>query len=77
MGVMLKVSEVAKRLSVSLALCYRLITERIIPHHMIGKAIRVSEEQLQSYLDASKREGTESLPARHRQLRTRLKNFSL
>jgi excisionase family DNA binding protein len=73
----LRVAEVAKRLSISQALCYRLIAKNVIPHHLIGKAIRISEEQLQQYLEETKRERDQPSPARRQPSRPRLKHLSL
>ena len=50
---LLKISEVAKRLSVSTAFVYEIIAEGRLRHHRLGRgqgAIRVSEEQLAAYL---------------------------
>lgn len=52
---MLKVSEVARRLNVSQSKVYELIEAGQLTHHRIGGAIRVSEEQLATFLEETKR----------------------
>lgn len=74
---MLRVSDVARRLSLSESKVYELVEGRLLAHHKIGGAIRVSEQQLAEFLEETKRERG----ARERQTRQlprpRLKNFSL
>jgi excisionase family DNA binding protein len=50
---MLRVAEVAKRLGVSQALVYQLLTERRIPHFRLGTGrgtIRIRAEDVDAYL---------------------------
>jgi len=61
---MLKVSQVANRLNLSISKTYELIETGELGHHRLGGAIRVSEAQLQDYLEATKKGGFE--PARKR-----------
>ncbi|HUY33191.1 MAG TPA: helix-turn-helix domain-containing protein [Pirellulales bacterium] len=53
---MLKVSQVASKLSLSVSKIYELIERRELSHHRMDGAIRVSEEQLAEYLERTKRE---------------------
>jgi len=53
---LLKVCDVAQRLNLSLSKVYGLIDQGKLPHHRLDAAIRVSEEQLADYLEATKRE---------------------
>ena len=53
---MLKISQVAKRLNLSGSKVYELVEQGKLGHHRMGGAIRVSEEQLQRFLDETKRE---------------------
>lgn len=53
---MLKVKQVANRLSLSQSKVYELVESGDLPHHRIGGAIRVSEEQLTEYLETTRRE---------------------
>jgi len=48
---MLRVKAVAERLSLSLSAVYALIESCALPHYKIGGAIRVSEEQLRTFLE--------------------------
>jgi excisionase family DNA binding protein len=56
---MLRVSTVASRLSLSTSKVYELIEQGSLGHYRIEGAIRVSEEQLQEYLNSTKREPRE------------------
>jgi putative molybdopterin biosynthesis protein len=72
---LLKVTEVADRLSISLSMAYQLIETGAITHYRIGGAIRISEEQLSEYLKE-----TERRPERPRSRtgpRPRLKHLSI
>lgn len=53
---LLKVREVARRLNLSVSKVYALLDQGKLPHHRIDAAIRVSEQQLADYLEATKRE---------------------
>lgn len=53
---MLKVSEVAIRLNLSVSKVYELIEKGRLGHHRMDGAIRVSEEQVEEYLDLTRRE---------------------
>jgi excisionase family DNA binding protein len=62
---LLKIPEVAKRLSVSTSFVYELIADGRLRHHRLGRgqgAIRVSEEQLQDYLHRTEHGGEVSPP---------------
>lgn len=48
------VAEIAKRLRVSTRHVYCLVEQGTLPAYKIGSAIRISEEQLQSYLENSR-----------------------
>ena len=63
---LLKIPEVAKRLSVSTSFVYELIADGRLRHHRLGRgqgAIRVSEEQLQDYLRRTEHGGEVTTPA--------------
>jgi excisionase family DNA binding protein len=66
---MLRVADVARRLNCSVANAYTLIESGRLPHFRVGAhrgGIRVSEEQLQAFLDSA-REGPDTpRPARPR-----------
>lgn len=53
---LLRVNDVAKRLSLSVSKAYELCERRRIGHHKIGGAIRISEQQLADFLDETQRE---------------------
>lgn len=62
---MLKVSDVAKRLGVSIALVYELTAQGKLACYRIGLgrgAIRFKEEDVQSYLDGCRVETWDELP---------------
>ena len=72
---MLKVSQVANRLNLSISKTYELIEQGQLGHHRLGSAIRVSESQLEEFLNSTKRE-----PATVRRIavsRPRLKHLSV
>jgi len=50
---MLKVSQVASRLNLSVSKTYELIENGELGHHRLGGAIRVSERQLAEFLAAT------------------------
>jgi excisionase family DNA binding protein len=69
----LTVRQVADRLGISRALCYALCSSGKLPHHRFGNgrgAIRVSEDQLAEFLEATRfRPRADGLPElRHIQL---------
>lgn len=47
---MLTVKEVASRLRISTGAVYKAVSENSLNHYRIGSAIRISEDQLQSWL---------------------------
>jgi excisionase family DNA binding protein len=53
---MLKVSQVSQRLNLCISKVYELIQSNELSHHRIGGALRVSEQQLQEFLDSCKSE---------------------
>lgn len=62
---LLKVSDVAKRLSLSVSKVYEIVEKRQISHHKIGGAIRISEEQVAEFLNETLQErGTRERPTR-------------
>ncbi len=72
---MLKVSQVASRLNLSVSKTYELVEKGDLGHHRMGGAIRVSETQLQEFLNSTKRE-----PATARRVagsRPRLKHLNV
>ena len=71
---MLTVSQVANRLNVSRSTIYNAIESGLLPHHRIGLgrgAIRISEEQLESFLESTKVEETSSTSAKPRDIQYR------
>ncbi len=61
---LLRVAEVAERLSLSPSKIYELVESGALPHHKIGGSIRVSEEQLARYLESTSRERGPAIPRR-------------
>jgi len=52
----LRVKQVAERLSLSESKVYELVEQGKLGHHRMDGAIRVSEEQIAEYLDETRRE---------------------
>lgn len=52
---MLRVKQVAERLNVSCSKVYELLGSGRLPHYRIDGSVRVSEEQLQEYLESCKK----------------------
>lgn len=52
---MFKVEQVAQRLNISRSKVYALVKSGELPHHKMGGAIRVTEDQLVEYLQATER----------------------
>jgi excisionase family DNA binding protein len=50
----LTVNEVANALSVCPKTVRRLITARMLRHHRVGRAVRVSEEDLRGYVNSTR-----------------------
>lgn len=81
----LKVKQVAARLSLSVSKIYELIEEGHLPVHKLGgTALRVSEEDLKSFIETSRVDGkrgagkAQSLPPRARPTpRVKLKHIKL
>lgn len=70
---MLKLKDVAKRLNCSLANVYALVESgelSSIPIGANGKGLRVSEEQLKTFLDLRERKPADP-PAKHKPARSR------
>ena len=59
---MLTVKQVAERLSISRSLAYRMIRTGEIPSYRIANCRRVSEEELQRYLDRSQAQSAVEMP---------------
>jgi len=57
-GKLLKVSEVAAILDVSVARAYELCRENILPHVRLGRQLRVDPDQLQEWI----KNGGKALP---------------
>jgi excisionase family DNA binding protein len=68
----LTVKAVAERLAISQATVYGLVTTGKLRSYRIGGAIRISEEQLQAFL-----EGSTSSPQPQPTRRLKLKNITL
>jgi excisionase family DNA binding protein len=73
---MLKVSQVAKLLNCSVSTTYQLIETGKLGHHRCP-GVRVSEEQLQAYLDSTKRDPHERVVTKRRPAQTMLKHIKL
>jgi excisionase family DNA binding protein len=73
---MLKINQVAERLNCSVSTVYALIGSGSLGHHRCP-GVRVSEEQLQAYLDRTKREREVAPRQRITTPRPRLKHISL
>jgi excisionase family DNA binding protein len=73
---MLKVSQVAKLLNCSVSTAYQLIETGKLGHHRCP-GVRVSDEQIKDYLDATRREPQERTTARRRPARQTLKHIRL
>jgi excisionase family DNA binding protein len=74
---LLKVSDVAKRLNLSASKVYQLIEQNRLPHHRLDGAIRISEEQLAGYLESTRCERTEPQALDSPAFRPRLKHVRL
>jgi len=74
---MLRVKQVAERLNLSESKVYELVERGELPHHRFGGAIRVSEEQVAEYLEATKRERRELEPPRKRRRGIGLRHLRL
>ena len=73
---MLKVSQVAALLNCSVATVYQLIETGRLGHHRCP-GVRVSDEQLQAYLESTKRGPQERTAARRRPAQQTLKHIKL
>ena len=60
---MLDTEQVKKRLNISLSQVYKIIRNGELTCYRFGRAIRVSEEQLKQYLEASKDVVVKKLPS--------------
>jgi excisionase family DNA binding protein len=60
---MMRVPDVARRLSFSVAKVYRLISTGKLGHYKIDHSIRVGDEHLAAFLAASQREPKDMVPA--------------
>lgn len=74
-SVLLRVSEVAKRLSCSPSTVYSLLDTGQLEHHRCP-GIRVSEKQLAAYLEQTKK-GRTPRPQKIRKTRPKLKHITL
>jgi excisionase family DNA binding protein len=72
----LNVREVAARLKFFQSKIYGMVERGELPHHKIGGAIRISEEQLTAYLETTKRERGEP-PLTRKSPRPRLRHVTL
>lgn len=63
---LITIQELAKRLTVSLSSAYKLLANGEIPFYKIASCLRVSEEDLQSYLEQQKREVIHLPPSQKR-----------
>lgn len=74
---MLRVKEVAKRLAISASKVYRLVEGGLLSHYRIDGAIRISEEQIISFLNATKRDARSSNQTLLGRPRLRLRNLQI
>lgn len=73
---MLKVSQVAKVLNCSASTVYQLIETGKLGHHRCP-GVRVSDQQIQDYLESTKRGPLERTTARRRPAQSTLKHIKL
>ena len=73
---MLKVSQVAKLLNCSVSTTYQLIETGKLGHHRCP-GVRVSDEQLQDYLESTRRGPQERFATKRRPARQTLKHIKL
>lgn len=50
---MLSIKQLAERLGIATSTAYRIVSARRIGHHKVAGVIRISEEQIAEYLDAT------------------------
>ena len=62
----MRVKQVMQRLSVSDETVYKLCNTGLLEHFRVGRMIRVSEAQLQAYLNRSERQPSKYAPAYQR-----------
>ena len=74
---MLRVSDVAKRLSLSVSKVYELVERKHLAHHKIGGSIRISEQQLADFLDQTRQERGATERSTRRLPRPRLRHLTL
>lgn len=74
---MLKVSELAMRLSLSESKIYQLVEGGKLSHHRFGGAIRFSEEQIAEFLEETKQESQEHEPRQRQSRLPRLRHVRL
>ena len=74
--VLLKVAEVAERLACSEGLVYKLVAEGKMPHHKLNAAIRISEDDLLTYVASCRYVNAEPSSSRFRRRRCS-KHFDL
>jgi excisionase family DNA binding protein len=72
----LTVAQAAKRLALSPSKVYRLVAARRIPHHRFDGAIRFSESDLEEYLESTKERERDTIPAKRKQSRPRLRHLT-
>lgn len=63
---MMTVKAVSKRLCLSLAKVYALVQSGQIEAYRFGRSVRISEEQLNAYLENSKGQMEEFVPSKKR-----------
>ncbi len=73
---MLKVSQVAKLLNCSVSTAYQLIETGKLGHHRCP-GVRVSDEQIQDYLESTRRGPQERIATKRRAARQTLKHIKL
>jgi len=74
---LLTVRQVAEILAISQSKVYELIEGGDLSHHRMGGAIRISEEQIQEYLEGTKQGRREPEPRKSKPPRPNLRHIKL
>jgi excisionase family DNA binding protein len=74
---MLEVSDVAKRLKLSVSRIYEMAKRREIEHYRIGGAIRFTQDAIERLLERTRQERGPAIGATRKRPRPRLRHISL
>ena len=58
---MLRAKQISERLNLSLATVYALVADGSLPHHKIGGAIRIAEDDLKRFVESCRQNGRKRL----------------